>query len=313
MKKCFNKVFMIVITISILLLFGYTAKAAALPKLTIVNQPKKEYKNGDTIAFKVTNPNYSGKVEYRVILYNGTTKKTTNLWNTPETGYFYRGWQPAGNYTFEIHWPVSQMDPGAYSMTVLVRKANSTSKYDSFIDTNSFYVVNTTSNVDTKFIGDGTEKRVSTIDVKYDLSLYDKQSYVNKKMYYAKSKYFNEVTPNNTINDNIIFLSKQDVLYTINTDGKEYVMFIGGTSIVRNYNTTLSELKGTRDGVSVFDDKLHNFQVYLYEIFYDKASGKYYLANEIYVEKLEGIAKEVSHSKGEIPKYVAIPVMVADY
>jgi hypothetical protein len=115
-------------------------KVQALPKLQIVTQPGIEYKNGDTITFTVVSPNYSGKVEYRVILYNGTTKKTSDLWNTPSTGYYYKSWQPNGNSSFDIHWPAKQMDPGAYSMTVLVRRAGSKSGYDSYVDTRAFWV-----------------------------------------------------------------------------------------------------------------------------------------------------------------------------
>lgn len=115
-------------------------KSTSIPKLQIVTQPQKEYKNGETISFVVTSPNYSGAVQYRVILYNGTTKKTTDLWKNAQSGYYYTGWQPSGNYCFEIHWPVSQMEPGAYSMTVLVRRVGAKVSYDSYVDTNSFWV-----------------------------------------------------------------------------------------------------------------------------------------------------------------------------
>lgn len=309
MKKVLSFLMVLVLSFSG---FGQ-AKAAAAPKLQIVSQPNKEYKNGDTIAFKVTNPNYSGKVEYRVILYNGTTKKTTNLWNTSKTGYFYRGWQPAGNYTFEIHWPVSQMDPGAYSMTVLVRKANSTSKYDSFIDTSSFYVVDNTSNADPKFIGDGTEKRVSIIDAKYSFQYDRKALAANKTLYYAKSKFFNETATNSTIDDNIKYISNLETVAHIYIGDKDYTMLLGGTSLIKNTKDTLAELRGVRDGITIFDDKPHNFEVYLYEVFYSRTENKYYLANENHTEILGGIAKEVPNTKGEIPKYVAIPVMIADF
>lgn len=121
---------------------GYIpAKAAVLPKLQIVTQPKESYTKGEEISFSVTNTNYIYNVEYRVILYNGTTKKTINLWNTPKTGYYYRGWQPTGNSVFKIRWSASQLEPGAYSMTVLVRRANSSGQYDSHVDTKSFWIL----------------------------------------------------------------------------------------------------------------------------------------------------------------------------
>lgn len=116
-------------------------KAESIPKLQIVTQPEKEYEAGETISFSVTSPNYTGTVQYRVILYNGTTKKTTDLWKNPETGNYYTGWQPSGDYCFEIHWPVNQIESGAYSMTVLVRRAGTKASYDSYVDTDTFWVI----------------------------------------------------------------------------------------------------------------------------------------------------------------------------
>lgn len=73
------------------------------------------------------------------MLYNGTTKKTSELWPSMP-GYYYKNWQPAGNYKFNINWPVEKMEPGYYSLTVLVRRVGANVRYDSHIDTNSFYV-----------------------------------------------------------------------------------------------------------------------------------------------------------------------------
>jgi hypothetical protein len=81
------------------------------------------------------------EVEYRVILYNGTTKKTSELWNTPSTGYYYKKWQPLGNYAFPITWVVKNMEKGAYSLTILVRRVGSKAPYDNFVNTNSFRIV----------------------------------------------------------------------------------------------------------------------------------------------------------------------------
>lgn len=136
--------------LTLIILFGVntaaSAKVVILPELNIIEQPIRQYSADETISFKVQAPNYGGKVEYRVILYNGTTKTTTNLWNTPATGYYYRNWQPSGNYVFQIRWSASQLKPGAYSMTVLVRRANSNTYYDSYVDTNSFYVTDPSQN-----------------------------------------------------------------------------------------------------------------------------------------------------------------------
>lgn len=113
-----------------------------IPKLYLITPPKSEYKPGETISLTVTSPNYGGKVEYRVILYNGTTKTTSELWKTPSTGYYYKNWQPSGNYKFNIHWPVTGMQPGPYSITVLVRRVGARVPYDSFVDTKTVWIRN---------------------------------------------------------------------------------------------------------------------------------------------------------------------------
>lgn len=115
-------------------------KAQASPKLQIVSQPASEYKKGDRISFTVGSPNYKGRVQYRVVLYNGTTKKTSELWNTPASGYYYTSWQPNGDYNFTINWTVSDMEPGAYNLTVLVRRSGEKTSYDSFVKTNTFWI-----------------------------------------------------------------------------------------------------------------------------------------------------------------------------
>lgn len=139
--------FMVVIVIMLVVttfagFLPIVTEAATIPKLIMVAQPAREYKPGQRVSFTVTSPNYSGRVQYRVILWNGTTKKTSELWNTPKTGYYYTGWMPAGNYKFTIHWPVTGMEPGAYSLTVLVRRVGSKVPYDSYVKTNAFWVRN---------------------------------------------------------------------------------------------------------------------------------------------------------------------------
>jgi hypothetical protein len=113
-----------------------------IPKLVLNVPPKTEYKTGEKISLNISSPNYGGKVEYRVILYNGKTKKTSELWKTPLTGYYYKNWQPSGNYNFNIHWPVAGMEPGPYSITVLVRRVGALTAYDSYIKTNTIWINN---------------------------------------------------------------------------------------------------------------------------------------------------------------------------
>lgn len=121
---------------------NYLGYSISKPKLVMVTQPLSQYKSIDTISFTVSSPNYSKKVQYRVILYNSSTKQTTNLWQTKSSGYYYTGWMPAGNYKFTINWPVLDMKPGLYSLTVLVKRAGAKTAYDSYVKTRAFYVVN---------------------------------------------------------------------------------------------------------------------------------------------------------------------------
>lgn len=143
----FKKVIAAITAVQFLLLFSLSAvhtlaavRTTPKPSLKMVSQPVTEYKPGDKITFTVNSPNYGGKVEYRVILWNGTTKKQSELWKTSKTGYYYKGWQPAGNYKFAIHWSAKDMEPGAYSLTVLVRRVGAKVSYDSYVKTKTFWV-----------------------------------------------------------------------------------------------------------------------------------------------------------------------------
>lgn len=119
----------------------------------MITQPATEYHEEDRISFTVSSPNYGGKVEYRVILYNGTTKKTSELWSKMPS-YYYKKWQPSGNYKFTINWPVTGMEPGVYSLTVLVRRVGSNNKYDSFVKTNAFWIKVNNENAANPNVGD---------------------------------------------------------------------------------------------------------------------------------------------------------------
>lgn len=121
-----------------------SSKASAIPNLKMISQPAAEYHPGERVSFTVSSPNYGGAVQYRVILYNGTTKKTSELW-PGFPSYYYTKWQPSGNYDFKINWPVQGMEPGAYSLTVLVRRVGAKAPYDSFVKTNTFWIKNSSS------------------------------------------------------------------------------------------------------------------------------------------------------------------------
>lgn len=113
------------------------AKKTVLPKMKLISGPKAEYEIGERVTIKVNAPNYKGNVQYRVILWDGNKKAQRELWPSMP-GYYYTNWIPKGPSTFTIGWPI--MEPGPYSVTVLVRRAGSKSKYDDFVKTTSFIV-----------------------------------------------------------------------------------------------------------------------------------------------------------------------------
>ncbi len=113
------------------------AKKTVLPKMKLISGPKAEYEIGERVTIKVNAPNYKGNVQYRVTLWDGNKKAQRELWPSMP-GYYYTNWIPKGPSTFTIGWPI--MEPGPYSVTVLVRRAGSKSKYDDFVKTTSFIV-----------------------------------------------------------------------------------------------------------------------------------------------------------------------------
>jgi hypothetical protein len=119
------------------------------PKIQVVENPQTSYKVGDRIEFKVNSPNYSGAVEYRVILWNNNLKTTSELWpNSP--GLYYQRWKPSGKYAFPITWIVTNdMKPGSYRLTVLTRKAGSKASYESYVELPVFWVGEEGTNKDT--------------------------------------------------------------------------------------------------------------------------------------------------------------------
>jgi hypothetical protein len=82
----FKRLSMIFILLTIVNFIGlgdvFVQAATKVPNLQIVTQPNGEYKEGETVSFTVSSPNYGGQVQYRVILWNGTTKKSFDLWKS---------------------------------------------------------------------------------------------------------------------------------------------------------------------------------------------------------------------------------------
>jgi hypothetical protein len=121
------------------------AKASeSMPVVEYVKAPILEYKVGDIVEFDLHAPNYNGRVQYRVILWDGNKKEARDLWTTGDR--YYSNWIPDSNTVFNLHWKIDE--PGVYRITVYVKRAgikNSStalSKYncDSYMESQPFVV-----------------------------------------------------------------------------------------------------------------------------------------------------------------------------
>lgn len=96
------------------------AKAAVVvPKVQYVTAPQLEYTAGDRVQFNLNAPNYGGRVQYRVVLWDNNNKTMRDLWPTGDR--YYTNWMPYGNETFTLGWPIS--DPGTYRITIYAKRA----------------------------------------------------------------------------------------------------------------------------------------------------------------------------------------------
>lgn len=91
-----------------------------IPDAGFVEIPKTKYKSGDRVTFKLSAPNYKGKVIYKAVLWSEESNTYANLWNTSD-GY-YEGWKPRGNDVFTIGFPISK--PGSYRIRIFAKRAD---------------------------------------------------------------------------------------------------------------------------------------------------------------------------------------------
>lgn len=102
--------------------FAFAAKKVSYPEIRFTATPKAEYTVGDRVQFNISAPNYGGKVEYRVILWEDSKKLSHDLWNA-SNGYpnrYYTKWQPTGKTNFTLGWVINE--PGTYRITVYVKR-----------------------------------------------------------------------------------------------------------------------------------------------------------------------------------------------
>lgn len=96
------------------------AKAATVvPKVQFVGEQKTEFTAGERVTFNLNAANYGGRVQYRVVLWNDSTKSYSDLWNTADK--YYTNWMPYGNETLPLGWIINE--PGTYRITVYAKRA----------------------------------------------------------------------------------------------------------------------------------------------------------------------------------------------
>jgi hypothetical protein len=97
-------------------------KKTITPEVQFADAPVTEYTAGDRVQFNINSPNYGGKVEYRVVLWDDSQKSYKDLWNETN-GYpnrYYTKWQPTGSTIFTLGWPI--VEPGNYRITVYAKR-----------------------------------------------------------------------------------------------------------------------------------------------------------------------------------------------
>lgn len=88
------------------------------PVLKYAEVPKTDYELGDRVIFKFVAPTYNGLVQYRAMLWNETTNKYVDLWNTKDR--YYDKWKPRGRDIFTISFPA--LNTGNYKIKVFVKR-----------------------------------------------------------------------------------------------------------------------------------------------------------------------------------------------
>lgn len=137
-----------IMTMSMMLNFVMAAptKAATVyPQVQYAQEPQLEYTVGDRVQFNLFTPNYGGRVQYRVVLWNDETKSYKDLWTTTPDRY-YDKWMPYGNNIFTLGWIINE--PGHYRITIYAKRAGVPNNQtllggfncDSYMESDSFVV-----------------------------------------------------------------------------------------------------------------------------------------------------------------------------
>lgn len=120
--KTFLTVLLTLITIINYLPARQANAATSIPQIKFSDAPRTEYTAGDRVGFNIYCPNYNGKVEYRVVLWEDSRKEYSDLWHSGNghATRYYSNWKPKGNDIFTLGWPI--FEPGSYRITVYAKR-----------------------------------------------------------------------------------------------------------------------------------------------------------------------------------------------
>lgn len=287
-------------------------KTSNVPVVEYVKAPTLEYKAGDIVRFDLHAPNYKGRVQYRVILWDGNRKEARDLWTTGDR--YYSNWIPDSSTTFNLHWKIDE--PGVYRITVYVKRAGiknsrtAISKYncDSYMESQPFMIKENATDLDKNGQTNGSAEQNIAEVYNRDISISEK----NGTLKNAELKGNLLITGDNAVIKNVKVSGKvvvdpgKDGSCTLeNVTAKNIQVLSGGSNSIHIINckadimdvNSKSTVRIEVDG----DTEIVSAEAYGYVIF-DKKSGKF---NTITIKKNEN-GESVVEFRGDIQDRIEV-------
>lgn len=139
------------ITLILFIIAGYVPKVSAaapdtkLPEVTFATPPKVKYTTSDFVSIFVGAANYKGKVEYKLVVYNATLKKSSVIFPNPiNQDYSISGSGKksiTGETAYYVYYRASKYGAGTCYLYAYVRRVGSKVKYDSYVVSKPFEVI----------------------------------------------------------------------------------------------------------------------------------------------------------------------------
>ncbi|EYE89507.1 hypothetical protein Q428_02580 [Fervidicella metallireducens AeB] len=205
-----------------------TKAVVVKPKVQLASVLKKEYSIGEKVFFQVKTPNYSGKVQYTVKLFNSTKNKAI-------TSKYYTDLSVAnGAKPYSIGWRISE--PGTYFMTIYVKRSGVKVSYDSYVKT-IYFLVKKPAPVE-------TEKKISVVLDKegqvYDGSLIAKNIVIEDVTIKANNVTVKNVKTQGTVTVDPGTNGNADLE---NVEASKVVVLSGGANSIHLNNTKAKDLE----------------------------------------------------------------------